>query len=125
MIKYLPRVQAHTTELVSLSAKLALVGLVACTQRALDRDAAFRRIQVHEAEVARSRAALMNRAAGSDDCDGNTRSVRELCDASRGLCELAGRLTDRDAQARCLAASESCESGRELVSARCATDGGR
>ena len=118
MIKYPSRVQAYTSGIGALSvAPMALV--LGCAHHSVDRDAAFRRIQVHEAQVARADAAL-NRESGCSD--GTLARAQELCAASRAVCEESQQLHDRDATDRCLAANASCAGARERTRVRCATD---
>jgi hypothetical protein len=119
--KYLSRVQAHTfgayDRLMSALRIAILMLLAACAGRGLDRDTAFRRIQVHEAEVARAQAAL----AHSEGC-ASAVEARALCAASRSLCEISSELADSDATARCLQAGSACDGAREQARARCAED---
>lgn len=81
-------------------------------------DDAFRRIQIHEAELASAEARLLH----EPQCTAQTASLaRHVCDATRSLCTLSSELHDRDASLRCLHASETCSAAREHQRALCAT----
>lgn len=87
-------------------ALLALLGLLAgCGGAAtsVDPDEAFRQIQVHEATIARQRAAA-ERCAPRTDCE----AERALCDAVERLCEVSRSIDDPDAATRCQRARRHC-----------------
>ena len=68
-----------------------------------DPDHAFARIQVHEATIAH-RAAEARACAGTPPCP----AAEAVCAASDALCDIARRLDDGDAWARCATARRAC-----------------
>jgi hypothetical protein len=112
VIKSPSRVQAYSFRLFCAAL------LLGCAARSGDRDSAFRRIQQHEANVARAEAALATEPCGEA-------AQRQLCGASRALCEESRALDDRDATARCLAAEQRCGAARERTRTSCATQARR
>jgi len=87
-------------------AMLALLGLLAScggSTTAVEPDEAFRRIQVHEATIARQSAAA-DRCAPDSDCE----AERALCDAVERLCEVSRSIDDPDATTRCERARRRC-----------------
>jgi hypothetical protein len=90
-----------------------------CAKHAIGpHDQAFRRIQVHEAELANAQARLLHEL----QCTAQTaRDEQHICGATRSLCELSSALGDRDASLRCLRASDACSAAREHRRALCAT----
>jgi hypothetical protein len=98
-----------------------MLGCATGLRGAGERELAFRQLQVHEAQVARSQAELTS----ADICHfGTTHDrdpARSVCEASLALCTLTSELADRDASQRCLRASDACTAAREHGRALCAT----
>ena len=77
---------------------------------------AFMRIQVHEANIERNRAAL---AAGQPGCADRCQHLGALCRERAGICETARAVADADALERCERAGTACDGSRLDVAADC------
>jgi hypothetical protein len=84
---------------------LLLLGLVGCgAAPAPDLHAAFRRIQEHEAVIARQ-------APDAEACPPDTPcpAAEAVCAAAASICSIAIEVDDPDARARCELARRRCE----------------
>ena len=93
-----------------------MLTLCGCSHRlrrtsALD---AYRQIQVHEAQLARSQQHISHMTR-TDPL--RQREVDALCTSSRALCELADALRERDASERCTRGREVCTAEHAAMSA--------
>jgi hypothetical protein len=97
----------------------------ACAHRpsAADNEQGFRKLQHHEAALARAegeRGHLMQQGA-SECAPPMHRLTERVCGEASALCETSHSLRDRDANTRCLRARDTCGAAREHVRVRCAT----
>jgi hypothetical protein len=86
--------------------KICWVVLIAATAcggppPAPDLDAAFRRIQVHEARIA-------HRSAAAAACHAPCPAAREVCESADAICAIAEEVHDSDARTRCEMARRDC-----------------
>lgn len=96
-----------------------------CAHRlsAAESEQGFRKLQQHEAALARAegeRGHLMQQ--GASECAPPMHQATErVCAEASALCETSHGLRDRDADARCLRARDTCGAALEHVRVRCAT----
>ncbi len=90
----------RTTRAACAAAVWALCACGAAPQP--DLNEAFRRIQIHEATIARS--AEEAEACEDPSCPAATR----ICDAAASICGIADEIDDADARARCGLARRRC-----------------
>ena len=87
-----------------------------CAHQSPDATAAFRRLQVHEADVARASARL----AAATSCSAETeKDEHTLCASGDALCDESAELESRDAKVRCERARDACAAGRARRGALC------
>jgi len=80
-----------------------------CAHQSPDATAAFRRLQVHEANVAHA----STRLAAATSCSAETeKDEHTLCGASDALCAESATLASRDANVRCERTRDACAAGR-------------
>jgi hypothetical protein len=106
---------------IYLAKTLLLVGLSGCARAPNPStvDESFRRIQEHEHTLSLGQAAL----GRTGECEpAKSATEDEVCAASAALCAVARPLSDRDAEARCARAEDSCAGARERTRMLCATN---
>jgi hypothetical protein len=93
--------------------------------QASQREALYRHMQVHEAELARAQAHTSGADATSladgaprERCVAEGAAARAICEASQAVCSLGQRLDERDASLRCLRASDACTAAHARLAAR-------
>jgi hypothetical protein len=98
---------------------LVLVALSGCAGATAERpqlDAAFARIQVHEAEIERARVLVQRSETG---CEQACASADSAGREQAALCQLAQRVDDTDALTRCSRAEHTASGLRAQAARRC------
>jgi hypothetical protein len=95
----------------------ALVALVGCAHGSSADQ--FRQLSRHEATLSRAEAER-GRLVQADVCSSALHEATSVvCREAEAVCDLSRALKDRDAQVRCLRATDACEAAREHALVRC------